>query len=39
MKGPHSVSWKMNVKAEGLAEPIQANLFGLTSTSGSKCCA
>ncbi len=35
MNGPHSVSWKMKVKASsGLVEPIQVNLFGRKSTSG-----
>ncbi len=37
MNGPHSVSWKMKVKASsGLVEPIQANMLARTSTSGSK---
>ena len=37
MNGPHSVSWKMKVKASsGLVEPIQVNLFGRRSTSGWK---
>ena len=37
MNGPHSVSWKMKVKASsGLVEPIQANLLERRSTSGSK---
>jgi hypothetical protein len=40
MNGPQAVSWKMNVKASrGFVEPIQANLFGLRSISGSKCAA
>ena len=35
MNGPHSVSWKMKVKASsGLVEPIHANLFERRSICG-----
>src|SRR6266481_272982 len=38
MNGPHSVSWKMKVKASsGRVEPIQANTLERRSTSGWKC--
>ena len=37
MNGPHSVSWKMKVKASsGLVEPIQANLLERKSICGLK---
>ena len=37
MNGPHSVSWKMKVKASsGLVEPIHANLLERRSICGWK---